>query len=86
MKLLNKYMAIFKNLSPTSNHLHPLQVENCDSNSRLVVDEDDNVKSGLKRLKEMYLTSPTGFSHRQTVRYFIDIKKGFTDLFVIKMV
>ena len=23
-------------------HLHPLQVENCDSNSRLVVDEDDN--------------------------------------------
>ena len=25
-------------------HLHPLQVENCDSNSRLVVDEDDNGK------------------------------------------
>ena len=35
---------------------HPLQVifmkaVNCDSNSRLVVDEDDNVKSGLKGLK-----------------------------------
>ena len=34
----------------SSNHLHPLQVENCDSNSRLVVDEDDNVKSDLKGL------------------------------------
>ena len=26
-------------------HLHPLQVENCGSNSQLVVDEDDNKKS-----------------------------------------
>ena len=34
----------------TSNHIHPLQVENCGSNSRLVVDEYDNVKSGLKGL------------------------------------
>ena len=45
-------MTIFFNLSPTSNHLHPLQVENCDSNSRLVVDEDDNGKfrpKGLSR-------------------------------------
>ena len=41
-------MAIFFTFSPTSNHLHPLQVENCDSNSRLVVNEDDNVNSGLK--------------------------------------
>ena len=37
----------FFNLPPIS-HLHSLQVENCDSNSRLVVDEDDNVNSGLK--------------------------------------
>ena len=44
-------MVTFFNFSPTSNHLHPLQAENCDSNSRLVVDEDDNGKSGLKRLK-----------------------------------
>ena len=29
---------------------HSLQVENCDSNSRLVVDEDDNGKLGLKRV------------------------------------
>ena len=50
MKLVYQYMAIFFTLSPTSNHLHPLQVENCDSNSRLVVDEDGNVKSGLKGL------------------------------------
>ena len=62
MKLVYQYMPIFFNLSPTSNHLHPLQVENCDSNSRLVVDEDDNVKSGLQGLNmvprfiEWYLT------------------------------
>ena len=57
MKLVHQYMIIFFNFSPTSNHLHPLQVENCDSNSRLVVDEDDNVKSGLKGLKG--LAKPT---------------------------
>ena len=42
MKLFYQDMAIFINLSPSSSHIHPLQVENCDSNSRLVVDEDDN--------------------------------------------
>ena len=36
----------FFHFPPILSHLHPLQVENCDSNSRLVVDEDDN---GLKR-------------------------------------
>ena len=51
MKLVYQYMAIFINFSPISSQLHPLQVENCDSNSRLVVDEDDNVKSGLKGLR-----------------------------------
>ena len=50
MKLFYQFMAIFLNFSPTSNHLHSLQVENCGSNSRLVVDEDDSVKSGLKGL------------------------------------
>ena len=30
MKLFYQYMAIFVNLSPSSSHLHPLQVENCD--------------------------------------------------------
>ena len=33
-------MAVFLTFSPTSHHIHPLQVENCDCNSRLVVDED----------------------------------------------
>ena len=51
MKLVHQYIAIFFPSSPTSNHLHPLQVENCDSNSRLVVDEDDNAKFRLKRVK-----------------------------------
>ena len=44
-------MVIFLNFSLTSNHLHPLQVENCDSNSRLVVDEDDNGIFRLERVK-----------------------------------
>ena len=51
MKLVCKYMVIFFNFSLTSSHLHPLQVENCDSNSRLVVDEDDNGKFRLERVK-----------------------------------
>ena len=50
MKMVYRYVTIFFTFSPTSNHIHPLQVENCDSNSRLVVDEDGNVKSGLKGL------------------------------------
>ena len=49
-------MAIFFNFPLTSNHLHPLQVENCDSNSRLVVDEDDNGTLRLERVKT-YLIS-----------------------------
>ena len=43
-------MAIFFNFSPTSNHRHSLQVENCDSNSRLVVDGDDSGKLRLERV------------------------------------
>ena len=39
MKLFCQYMAIFFNFSLISSHLYPIQVENCDSNSRLVVDE-----------------------------------------------
>ena len=50
MKLVYQYITIFFNFllfSLTSSHLHSLQVENCDSNSRLVVNEDDNGKFGL---------------------------------------
>ena len=52
-------MAIFFNFSPTSNHLHSLQVENCDSNSRLVVDEMTMVNSGLK-----------GLTHSKALNFF----------------
>ena len=34
-----------------SSHLHPLQVENCHSNWWFVVDENDNGKFRLKRVK-----------------------------------
>ena len=51
MKLFYEYMVIFFNLSPTSSHIHPLQIENCDSNSRLVVDEGDNGKFRTERVK-----------------------------------
>ena len=40
-----------KDFCTTSNHLHPLHVENCDSSSRLVVDEDDKGKFRLERVK-----------------------------------
>ena len=54
MKLVYQYMAIFFTFSPTSNHFQPLQVENCDSNSRLVVDEDDNGKFRMERVKNVH--------------------------------
>ena len=68
MKLVYQYIAIFFNFSTTSNHLHPLQVENCDSNSRLVVDEDDNGKFRIERVKLEYkiakiIMSNTHFIH-----------------------
>ena len=43
MKLFINNNIVFHS-PPTTIHLHPLLVENCDSNSRLVVDEDDNGK------------------------------------------
>ena len=51
MKLFYEYMVIFFNLSPTSSHLYPLQAVNYDSNSRLVVNEDDN-KFRLERVNQ----------------------------------
>ena len=52
MKLIYQYMTIFFIFSPNTNHLHPLQVENCDSNSRLVVDEGDNGKFRLESVNK----------------------------------
>ena len=60
MKLAYQYIAIFFNFSTTLNHLYPMQVENCDSNSRLVVDEDDNGNSGLKGLNSRANTRRPG--------------------------
>ena len=54
MKLVYQYMAIFFYLLTTSNHLHSLQIENCDSNSRLVVDKDDNGKLRIERVKPFF--------------------------------
>ena len=69
-------MVIFFNISPTSNHLHPPQVENCDSNSRLVVDEDDNGKLRLERVKIVLfwgqinrLKTPMGVIRTQRVNH-----------------
>ena len=50
MKLVYQYMVIFFNFSPTSSHHRPLQVENCDSKSRLVVNKDDNGKFRPERV------------------------------------
>ena len=61
MKLVYQYIAIFFNFPPTSSHLRPLQAENCDSNSRLVVDEDDNGKFRHEKLKPYtYSSGNTG--------------------------
>ena len=58
MKIFMKLLLIhgnFLNFSPVLSHLHPLQVENCDSNSRLVVDKDDNGKFRFERVKTSML-------------------------------
>ena len=51
MKLVYQYAVIFFNFLTTSCHLRPLKVENCGSNSRLVLDEDDNGKFRIERVK-----------------------------------
>ena len=61
LKLRTKIsMELFKNniffhLPPTSGHLHSLQIENCDSNSRVVVDEYDNGKFRIERVKALFI-------------------------------
>ena len=50
---LNYNNTFFFHLPPTISHLHPVQVENCDSNSRLVLDEDDNGNYRLERVKRV---------------------------------
>ena len=59
-------MVILFSFSPTLNHLHSLQIENCDSNSRLVVDEDDNINSGLKGLIDIRKAPQIRFADDQS--------------------
>ena len=54
-------MAIFFNFQLKSNHLHLVQDENCDSNLRLVVDEDDNDKLRLERVNHGSDTGALGY-------------------------
>ena len=56
MKLFYQYMTILFSLPPTSSHLNPQKVENCDSNSRLVVDECDNGKFRPDGVNSEYLS------------------------------
>ena len=65
MKLFYEYMVISFNLLPNSSHLHPLQVENCDSNSRLVVDEDDNIFRLERVILTLVLLRPYIYSFKQ---------------------
>ena len=63
VELFNNY-NIFFYLPLTSSHFHSLQVMNCDSNSRLVVDEGENGKIRLvrvKALKQFYINQKTNF-------------------------
>ena len=70
MKLVYQYLAIFFNFSATLNHLHPLQVENCDSNSRLVVDEDDNGKFSLEKVNRRCRIY-SGFHFYWHIKYYL---------------
>ena len=84
MKLAHQYMVIFFNFQTTSNHLHPLQVENCDSNSRLVVDEDDNGKLRLERVKiSHHLSFPSSITMvgilRQIRYMYAVVQSGFAE-------
>ena len=64
----------FLYFSPTSNHLHSLQVENCDSNLRLVVHEDDNGKFRLERVKHNVFQRCLGFvENRPTLFQWLDV-------------
>ena len=49
-------MAILFDFSPTASHLHPLQAENCDNSSRRVVNEDDNGKFRLEKVKTEHIS------------------------------
>ena len=71
MKLVYQCIAIFFNFYTTSNHLHPIQVENCDSNSRLVVNEDDNGKFRPERVNDAPQFLRISFPHLSNLSHAI---------------
>ena len=68
MKLFFQYLAIFFNVSYTASHLHPIQVENYDSNSQFLVDEDDTGKFRLERVFIADFTCPPARLSEQSGR------------------
>ena len=84
MKLVCQYMVIIFNFSLTSSHLHPLQAENRDSNSRLVADEDDKFKFRFERVKGP--TAIINFNMPDIRPHFVsrvDLENPWVDLFHI---
>ena len=73
MELSDNNGIIF-HLPSTSSHLQPLQVENCDSNSRLVVDEDDNGKFRIERVE---------YQHFQMNRHKLNNESNFHPIEVV---
>ena len=73
LKLVYQYMAIFFNFSPTPSHLHPLQVENCGSNLRLVVDEMTMVDSGTKGLTYIEPALNVAWHHLEITEAYLHV-------------
>ena len=65
------YKSIFFLCHPS--HRHPLQVENCDSNSRLVVDEDDD---GKFRPKMVNWSNNSIWKVCKNKKYFLSFEAG----------
>ena len=51
MEQFNNNNIFFSFATHFKSFFHSLQVENCDSNSRLVVDENDNGKFKIEKVK-----------------------------------
>ena len=82
MKLVYQYMVFFFTFSATSNHLHPLQVENCGSNSRLVVDNDDYGYFRLERVN--HLPASDTYVPLEKIKLAVINEKALSAVFVYK--
>ena len=69
-------------------YFHPLHINNCDSNARLVLDEDDNCKFRLKRVKGYLINNKpdisVNFKSVSEVKIIVDkySRPIFDDIFV----